>query len=114
MERAAVRTAGPSSRGSAFSWDGFSFRWYGELANDERLKDAAVTSLLVAAGATIVSTTLGTLLAVGLALQPAVLTTLAVTVSVLRPGVHLGTVVAASLAVGQFAVWYEGEVLSGS
>jgi spermidine/putrescine transport system permease protein len=53
--------------GSAFSWDGFSFRWYDELAHDDRLKDAAVTSLLVAAGATVVATVLGTLLAVGLA-----------------------------------------------
>jgi spermidine/putrescine transport system permease protein len=53
--------------GSAFTWGGFSFRWYGELAGDERLKDAAVTSLLVAGGATVVATVLGTLLAVGLA-----------------------------------------------
>ena len=53
--------------GSAFSWDGFSLRWYDELARDDRLKDAAVTSLLVAAGATVVATVLGTLLAVGLA-----------------------------------------------
>jgi spermidine/putrescine transport system permease protein len=53
--------------GSAFTWDGFSFRWYGELAGDDRLKSAAVTSLLVAGGATVVATVLGTLLAVGLA-----------------------------------------------
>ncbi|WP_148573623.1 ABC transporter permease [Nocardioides caldifontis] len=53
--------------GSAFTWDGFSFRWYAELAGDGRLKSAAVTSLLVAGGATVVATVLGTLLAVGLA-----------------------------------------------
>jgi spermidine/putrescine transport system permease protein len=53
--------------GSAYSWDGFSFRWYGELAADGRLMSALGTSLTVAAGATVISTVLGTLLAVGLA-----------------------------------------------
>lgn len=53
--------------GSAYSWDGFSFRWYGELAEDARLRAALVTSLAVAAGATVMATVLGTLLAVGLA-----------------------------------------------
>lgn len=53
--------------GSAYSWDGFSFRWYGELAGDRRLLSAAGTSLLVATGATVIATVLGTLLAVGLA-----------------------------------------------
>jgi spermidine/putrescine transport system permease protein len=53
--------------GSAYSWDGFSTRWYAELLADDRLKSALGTSLLVAAGATIIATVLGTLLAVGLA-----------------------------------------------
>lgn len=53
--------------GSAFSWGGFSFRWYGELMHDQTIRSSVVTSLLVAAGATVVSTVLGTLLAVGLA-----------------------------------------------
>lgn len=53
--------------GSAYSWDGFSFRWYGELAGDRRLMNAAGTSLAVATGATAIATVLGTLLAVGLA-----------------------------------------------
>ena len=53
--------------GSAYSWDGFSLRWYGELVGDDRLRSALVTSLGVAAGATVVATVLGTLLAVGLA-----------------------------------------------
>ena len=52
--------------GSAFSWDGFSFRWYSELAGDSRLRSALVTSLIVGAGATAIATVLGTLLAVGL------------------------------------------------
>jgi spermidine/putrescine transport system permease protein len=53
--------------GSAFSWDGFSFRWYGELLHDDNLRSSVVTSLLVATGATAIATVLGTLLAVGLA-----------------------------------------------
>ena len=53
--------------GSAFSWDGFSLRWYAELAGDTELRSAVVTSLVIAAGATVISTVLGTLLAVGLA-----------------------------------------------
>lgn len=52
--------------GSAYTWDGFSFRWYGELVADDRLTSALMTSLMVAAGATLVATVLGTLLAVGL------------------------------------------------
>lgn len=53
--------------GSAYSWDGFSLRWYGELAGDATLGAALGTSLVVAAGATVIATVLGTLLAVGLA-----------------------------------------------
>ncbi len=53
--------------GSAYSWDGFGFRWYGELAGNGRLRSAVATSLVVAAGATLLATVLGTLLAVGLA-----------------------------------------------
>lgn len=53
--------------GSAYSWDGFSLRWYAELAGDERLRSAVGTSLFVAGGATLIATVLGTLLAVGLA-----------------------------------------------
>jgi spermidine/putrescine transport system permease protein len=53
--------------GSAYSWDGFSTRWYAELAGDERLRSALVTSLTVAVAATVIATVLGTMLAVGLA-----------------------------------------------
>lgn len=53
--------------GSAYSWDGFSFRWYAELAGDDRIRSALGTSLFVAVGATVIATVLGTLLAVGLA-----------------------------------------------
>lgn len=53
--------------GSAYTWSGFSFRWYGELIQDQDLIDALVNSLIVAAGATVIATVLGTLLAIGLA-----------------------------------------------
>ena len=53
--------------GSAYSWDGFSFRWYEVLAGDRRIRSAFITSLIVACGATAIATVLGTLLAVGLA-----------------------------------------------
>jgi spermidine/putrescine transport system permease protein len=53
--------------GSAYSFNGFSFRWYSELVSSERLRSALATSLIVAVGATVIATVLGTLLAVGLA-----------------------------------------------
>jgi len=53
--------------GSAYSWDGFSLRWYDELLHDDVLLESVVTSLGIAAGATVIATVLGTLLAVGLA-----------------------------------------------
>lgn len=52
---------------SAYSFEGASLRWYGELAGDERIRDGLVNTLVVAAGATVIATVLGTMLAVGLA-----------------------------------------------
>ncbi|MBU2665994.1 ABC transporter permease [Actinoplanes bogorensis] len=52
---------------SPFNWGGFSFRWYGELAADEEIRQGLVNTLIVATGSTALSTVLGTLLAVGLA-----------------------------------------------
>lgn len=49
-----------------FSWGGFSTRWYGELARNDAILEGLVNTLVVAAGATVLSTVLGTLLAVGL------------------------------------------------
>lgn len=48
------------------AWSGFSTRWYGELARDEEIRDAALSTLLVALGATALSVVLGTPLAFGL------------------------------------------------
>lgn len=49
-----------------FSWQGFSFRWYGELAGNETVIEGLVNTLVVAVGSTVVATALGTLLAIGL------------------------------------------------
>ena len=80
---------------SAYTFDGFSLRWYGELARDERVRDGLVNTLIVAAGSTVIATVLGTLLAVGLArhtrsklldavaLMPAVLPDLVIAIGLL-------------------------------
>jgi spermidine/putrescine transport system permease protein len=51
---------------SALNLKGLSLRWYGELFDDPDLGDALLNSLAVALGATVFSTVLGTMLAVGL------------------------------------------------
>jgi spermidine/putrescine transport system permease protein len=53
--------------GSAFSWGGFSFRWYAELFRDDLLVSSFMTSLGIASGATVLAVLLGAPLAVGLA-----------------------------------------------
>jgi spermidine/putrescine transport system permease protein len=50
-----------------FVWTGFSTRWYGELAQNELVREGLINTLIVAIGATIVATVLGTLLAIGIA-----------------------------------------------
>jgi spermidine/putrescine transport system permease protein len=50
-----------------FVWTGFSTRWYVELANNEEIRQGFINTMIVAIGATIVATALGTLLAIGLA-----------------------------------------------
>lgn len=52
---------------SPFDFEGFSFRWYGELLDDSELIEALRNTLVVAFGATAIATVLGTLLAIGLA-----------------------------------------------
>ncbi len=46
-------------------WTGFSFEWYVELANSPDIRDAAINTLIVAFSSTLIATTLGTLLALG-------------------------------------------------
>ncbi|MGW2218483.1 ABC transporter permease [Nonomuraea sp. NPDC001684] len=52
---------------SAYTYEGFSLKWYGELAADEKIREGLVNTLIVALGSTAIATVLGTLLAVGLA-----------------------------------------------
>jgi spermidine/putrescine transport system permease protein len=56
-----------SSGDSPYSFEGFSLKWYGELAQNAEIRHGLVNTLIVAVGSTILSTVLGTLLAVGMA-----------------------------------------------
>ncbi|QOV87947.1 ABC transporter permease [Humisphaera borealis] len=47
-------------------WEGFSFKWYAALAGNERLIRATTNSLIVGGVATLCSTLIGTLAAIGL------------------------------------------------
>lgn len=48
------------------AWGGFSLRWYHELLQNKDLLNAALNSVVVAGGSTLVSAVFGTLLAMGL------------------------------------------------
>jgi len=48
------------------SWSGFSFKWYAALAGNHEILGAAWNTLVVAVFATLISTALGTLLALGM------------------------------------------------
>lgn len=50
-----------------FTWTGFSTRWYGELLSNELIREGFINTMIVAVGATILATILGTLLAIGVA-----------------------------------------------
>jgi spermidine/putrescine transport system permease protein len=52
---------------SPYVFEGVSLKWYGELAGDETIRNGLINTLIVAVGATVLSTVLGTLLAVGMA-----------------------------------------------
>ncbi|MRX43949.1 ABC transporter permease subunit [Agromyces sp. Q22] len=49
-----------------FVWTGFSLRWYPELFADGAMMQGLVNTLIVATGATLIATVLGTLLAYGI------------------------------------------------
>jgi len=51
---------------SATLWQGFSFKWYGVVANDPEILRAAKNSLIIAVCATLISTALATLAALGM------------------------------------------------
>ena len=51
--------------GMPTAWTGFSFEWYGKLARSPDILSAGVNTLIVASVSTVIATTLGTLLALG-------------------------------------------------
>lgn len=103
---------------SALNFKGLSLQWYPALFRDADLGQALVNSLLVAVGCTLISTVLGTMLAVGLvrhtrstavdsmAMAPAILPDLMLAIGLLSffttigVSLGLGTVVLAHAAFG--------------
>ena len=51
------------------AWTGFSVKWYGELAYNSDITEAAVNTLIVAVMSTILATVCGTLLAIGVEIR---------------------------------------------
>jgi spermidine/putrescine transport system permease protein len=47
-------------------WEGFSFKWYEELLNDDRIKSALLTTVIVALSSAVISTVFGTVSAIGI------------------------------------------------
>ncbi|MFZ4485713.1 MAG: ABC transporter permease [Candidatus Nanopelagicales bacterium] len=50
-----------------FVWDGFSLKWYGALFQSAEILEGLTNTLIVAVGATLFATILGTLIAIGIA-----------------------------------------------
>ena len=50
-----------------FTWTGFSTQWYSALFNNDLIRQGFINTMIVAVGATILATILGTLLAIGVA-----------------------------------------------
>jgi putrescine transport system permease protein len=53
-----------------FTWSGFSTRWYGEMFDNEQMRDAVTNSFKAALGSTAIAIVLGTLSGVALARRP--------------------------------------------
>ncbi len=53
--------------GMPTAWTGFSLEWYGRLWESPKIVNAAMNSLIVATAATLISTAIGTMLALGIA-----------------------------------------------
>jgi len=50
-------------------WSGFSLKWYGSLAGNSQILNAALNTLVVAVVSTLIATLLGTLLAIGVEIR---------------------------------------------
>ncbi|MDY2960115.1 MAG: ABC transporter permease [Hornefia sp.] len=51
---------------SMFKWTGFSFRWYGEMFEDEKMLSAIVNTFSIAAISSLIATVLGTMACIGI------------------------------------------------
>lgn len=107
-----------NSTKTPFTFTGFSLRWYGELFADELIRQGFINTIIVAVGATVIATALGTLLAIGInryfrsawveaySLAPAILPDLALAIGLLAlfalVGITLGlhTVLLAHVVFG--------------
>lgn len=83
-----------NASGLPTAWGGFTFEWYQELAQHRAIINGARTSVMVALGATVVATVIGTLLALGL---ERVKTGLVLDALVLAPAIVPDIVLAISL-----------------
>lgn len=80
-----------SANSSRFSvWEGFSFRWYRAMFDDQQLQRAALNSLLLAFGCTIIATVIGTLAAYGLWKRGSTGMTVALSTSLVTPEIVTG------------------------
>src|SRR5262245_15832145 len=75
---------------SPYRFDGLSLKWYGTLAGNATIRHGLVNTLIVAAGTTVLSTILGTLLAVGLAKTRSKLLGVIATLPAILPDLVLG------------------------
>lgn len=107
-----------NSTKTPYTWTGFSTRWYSELFSDELIREGFINTMIVAVGATVIATVLGTLLAIGInrhfrsalveaySLAPAILPDIALAIGLLAlfalVGVTLGlhTVLLAHVVFG--------------
>ncbi len=107
-----------NSTKTPYTWTGFSTRWYSELLADDLIRQGFINTMIVAVGATVIATVLGTLLAVGInryfrsawieaySLAPAILPDLALAIGLLAlfalVGITLGlhTVLLAHVVFG--------------
>lgn len=55
-----------NASGLPTAWGGFSLKWYGELFASEQIRQTFVNTLIIASASTVVATTLGTMLALGI------------------------------------------------
>jgi spermidine/putrescine transport system permease protein len=84
-----------NSSKTPFVWKGFSTKWYGELFQNDLIRQGFINTIIVAVGATVLSAILGTLLAIGIsryfrsaileayALTPAIIPDLALAIGLL-------------------------------